>query len=60
MHKIWNFNEGHSNVGEWQGSGRVVAGDRQGKGMVCVNRPLDFAPQERKFATTSILRVYSI
>jgi hypothetical protein len=33
MHKIRNFNEGHSNVGEWQGSGRVVAGERQGIGM---------------------------
>jgi hypothetical protein len=26
-------------VGEWQGSGRVAAGERHGKGMVCVNRP---------------------
>jgi hypothetical protein len=24
-------------VGEWQGSGKVVAGSRQGNGMVCVN-----------------------
>jgi hypothetical protein len=40
MHKIRNFQEGHSTVGEWQGSGRVVAGERQGNGMVCVNRPL--------------------
>jgi hypothetical protein len=29
MHKIRNFHEGQSNVGEWQGNG-----------MVCVNRPL--------------------
>jgi hypothetical protein len=25
---------------EWQGSGRVAAGQRHGNGMVCVNRPL--------------------
>jgi hypothetical protein len=36
MHKIRNFHEGHSTVGEWQGSGR----ERHGNGMVCVNRPL--------------------
>jgi hypothetical protein len=30
MHKIRNFHEGHSTVGEWQGSGRVVAGERHG------------------------------
>jgi hypothetical protein len=28
MHKIRNFYEGHSSVGEWQGNG-----------MLCVNRP---------------------
>jgi hypothetical protein len=39
MYKIRNFH-GHSTVGEWQGSGRVVAGSRQGNGMVCVNRSL--------------------
>jgi hypothetical protein len=53
MHKIRNFHEGHSTVGKWQGSGRVVAGERHdrcesafnkageghGNGMVCVNRP---------------------
>jgi hypothetical protein len=27
-------------VGEWQGRGRVLAGSRQGNGMVCVNRSL--------------------
>jgi hypothetical protein len=42
MHKIRNFH-GHSTVGEWQGSGRVVAGLRQGNGIVCVNRPLMYA-----------------
>jgi hypothetical protein len=30
MHKIRNFHEGHSTVGEWQGSGAVVAGERHG------------------------------
>jgi hypothetical protein len=25
-------------LGEWQGSGRIVAGSRQGNSMVCVNR----------------------
>jgi hypothetical protein len=30
MHKIRNFHEGHSTVGEWQGSGRVMAGERHG------------------------------
>jgi hypothetical protein len=29
MHKIINFH-GHSTVGEWQGSGRVAAGERHG------------------------------
>jgi hypothetical protein len=32
MHKVRNFHEGHSTVGEWQGSGRVVAGSWQGRG----------------------------
>jgi hypothetical protein len=41
MHKIRNFH-GHRTVGEWQGSGRVVTGSRQGNGMVCVNRSLTF------------------
>jgi hypothetical protein len=27
----------HCTVGEWQGSGRVAAGERHGNGMVCVN-----------------------
>jgi hypothetical protein len=39
MHKIRNFH-GHSNVGEWQGSGMVAAGERHGNGIVCVNRSL--------------------
>jgi hypothetical protein len=47
MHKIRNFHEGQSTVGEWQGSGKVVwqgsgkvvAGSWQGNGTVCVNRP---------------------
>jgi hypothetical protein len=39
MHKIRNFH-GHSTVGEWHGSGRVVVGEWHGNGMVCVNRPL--------------------
>jgi hypothetical protein len=43
MHKIRNFQEGHSTVGEWQGSGRIVAGSWQENGIVCVNRPLDRA-----------------
>jgi hypothetical protein len=30
MYKIRNFHEGHSTVGEWKGSGRVVAGERHG------------------------------
>jgi hypothetical protein len=30
MHKIMNFHEGHSTVGEWQGSCRLVAGERHG------------------------------
>jgi hypothetical protein len=29
----------HCTVGEWQDSGRVVAGERHGNGMVCVNPP---------------------
>jgi hypothetical protein len=40
MYKVRNFHEGHSTVGEWQGSGRIVAGSWQGNGMVCVKRPL--------------------
>jgi hypothetical protein len=36
MHKIRDFHEGHSTVGE----GRVVARSRQGNGMVCVNPSL--------------------
>jgi hypothetical protein len=30
MHKIRIFHKGHSTVGEWQGSDRVVAGKRHG------------------------------
>jgi hypothetical protein len=30
MHKIRNFHEGHSTVGEWQASGRGTAGERRG------------------------------
>jgi hypothetical protein len=30
MRKIKNFHEGHSTVGERQGSGRIVAGERHG------------------------------
>jgi hypothetical protein len=52
MHKIRNFHEGHSAVGEWQGSGRGRAWERHGlcesafntaggrSGTICVNRPL--------------------
>jgi hypothetical protein len=42
MHKIRNFHEGHSTVGEWQGNGMVCVNwslTRQGNCMVCVNRP---------------------
>jgi hypothetical protein len=39
VHKIRTFH-GHSTVGEWQGSGRVAAGEQHGNGMACVNRPL--------------------
>jgi hypothetical protein len=34
MHKIRSFHEGHSTVGEWQGSGSTVAGSRKANGMV--------------------------
>jgi hypothetical protein len=44
MHKIRKFHEGHNTVGEWQDSGRVMAGSWQGRirgtagnVMVCVN-----------------------
>jgi hypothetical protein len=37
MHKIRNFRERNSTVGEWKGSGRVAAGN----GMVCVNQPYE-------------------
>jgi hypothetical protein len=30
MHKIRTFHQGHSTAGEWQGSGRVVGGERHG------------------------------
>jgi hypothetical protein len=30
MHKVRNFHEGHSTIGEWQGSGRVAAWERHG------------------------------
>jgi hypothetical protein len=30
MHKERNLHEGHSTVGEWQGTGSVVAGERHG------------------------------
>jgi hypothetical protein len=40
MHKIRNFHEGHSTVGEWQGSGKGMAWERHGNDMLCVNRPL--------------------
>jgi hypothetical protein len=40
MHKVRNFHEGRSTVGEWQGRGRGTAGERHGNGMVFVNRPL--------------------
>jgi hypothetical protein len=30
MHNIRNFHEGNITVGEWLGSGRVLAGERQG------------------------------
>jgi hypothetical protein len=30
MHKVRNFHEGYSTVGEWQCSGRVAAGERHG------------------------------
>jgi hypothetical protein len=33
MYKISNFHEGNSTVGELQGSGRDVAGSRQGSGI---------------------------
>jgi hypothetical protein len=53
MHKIRDFHEGHSIVGEWQGRGREMAWERHGmcksafnmaverhgNGMICVNRP---------------------
>jgi hypothetical protein len=42
MHKIGNFNEGHSIVGEWQGRGRGTAEERHGNGMVRMNRPLTY------------------
>jgi hypothetical protein len=50
MHKIRNFHEGHRTVREWQGSGKVVAGERHGGGVVCVNRPL--TRQENGIGTT--------
>jgi hypothetical protein len=34
VHKIRNFHEGHSTVGEWQGSGTVVVGSWPGRGRV--------------------------
>jgi hypothetical protein len=40
MHKIKDYHKGHSTVGEWQGSGRVMAGKLHGKGIICVIRPL--------------------
>jgi hypothetical protein len=33
MHKKMNFHEGHSTVGEWQGSGSVVVAERHGNVM---------------------------
>jgi hypothetical protein len=37
MHKVRNFHEEHSTVGEWQGRSRVAAGERHGNGTACVN-----------------------
>jgi hypothetical protein len=42
MHKIRNFHEGHSAVGEWQ----ILAGSRQTNGMVCVTAVLRSIPKE--------------
>jgi hypothetical protein len=39
MHKIRNFHEGHSTVGEWQGSGRVLAGERHGMCESAISTP---------------------
>jgi hypothetical protein len=44
MHKIRDFHEGHSTVGE----GRVVARSRQGNGMVCVNRLFNTAGERHE------------
>jgi hypothetical protein len=33
MYKLRNFYEGHRTVGEWKGSGRILAGSRQGNVM---------------------------
>jgi hypothetical protein len=53
MHKIRNFHEGQSTVGEWQGSDR---GSWQGNDMACVIRPLAFHPQvTRGFLTVLFL-----
>jgi hypothetical protein len=35
MHKIRNFHEGRGTVGEWQGSGRIVAGNGRERHGMC-------------------------
>jgi hypothetical protein len=46
-------------LGEWQGSGRVVAGSWQGNGMLCVNRPLKRQGNSMGTAWYVWIRLYS-
>jgi hypothetical protein len=39
-----NFDEGHGTVGA--GHGRGMAWERHGRGMLCVNRPLEYEVEE--------------
>jgi hypothetical protein len=65
MHMKRNFHEGHSTVGEWQGSSRVVAEERHGMcesafrdAMVSANMCTRVLCCARKFENNSISNAF--
>jgi hypothetical protein len=52
VHKIRNFHVGHSTVGEWQGSGRFVAGERHGMCESAFGVSCDVPPAHIAFSFT--------
>jgi hypothetical protein len=44
----------HCTVGEWQGRGRVTAGERHGNGMVCVNLAFNVAGERHGMCESAL------